>query len=85
MIDEPSQDEILSSALVKQRIHHIQDWRKAVQEASPVPVNVDQAGKWLNYMFGTQTPGEENGESVAQTVVHTVSNTPVGEFLNRKH
>ena len=81
-VDETSQDEILSNALVKQRLHYITDWRRTLKQASPVPVDVDDAGDFLNDMFGIQPPAEKGGGAVAQTVVQTVSDTVVGMFLH---
>jgi lipoate-protein ligase A len=80
-VDEASQDEILSKALVGTRLHHISDWRRTLQQASPIPVDVDGVGDWLNHMFGIRPPDEKGGP-VAQTVVETLSDTVVGEFLS---
>ncbi|EAQ84102.1 hypothetical protein CHGG_10506 [Chaetomium globosum CBS 148.51] len=81
-VDEASQDEILSKAVVKQRLHYITDWRRTLQQASPIPVDVDDAGEFLNHMFGIQPPAENGGGAVAQTVVQTISDTVVGMFLD---
>ncbi|KAH6848166.1 hypothetical protein B0I37DRAFT_415840 [Chaetomium sp. MPI-CAGE-AT-0009] len=81
-VDETSQDEILSKALVKQRLHYITDWRRTLKQASPVPVDVDDAGEFLNHMFGIQPPAEKGGGAVAQAVVQTISDTVVGSFLD---
>ncbi|KAL2197073.1 hypothetical protein P885DRAFT_36355 [Corynascus similis CBS 632.67] len=82
-IDETSQDAILSKALTHQRLHHIIDWRRTLEDASQIPVEVDQVGNFLNHMFGIQTPTSKGGETVAQTVEKTISGTTVGKFLKR--
>lgn len=52
-IDQPSQDQSVGQALVKQRIHHISDWRETLKSASPIPIaNSEPIGRWLNTMFG---------------------------------
>ncbi|KAK3293577.1 uncharacterized protein B0H64DRAFT_216499 [Chaetomium fimeti] len=81
-VDETSQDEILSNGLVKQRLHYITDWRRTLKQASPVPVDVDDAGEFLNHMFGIQPPAEKGGGAVAQAVVQTISDTVLGQFLD---
>lgn len=83
-VDETSQDEILSKALVKQRLHYITDWRRTLKQASPVPldVDVDDAGDFLNHMFGIQPPADKGGGALAQGVVQTISDTVVGAFLD---
>ncbi|KAH6622701.1 hypothetical protein F5144DRAFT_336571 [Chaetomium tenue] len=81
-VDEASQDEILSKGLVKQRLHYITDWRRTLKQASPIPVDVDDAGEFLNHMFGIQPPAEKGGGAVAQAVVQTISDTVVGMFLD---
>ncbi|KAK4121823.1 hypothetical protein N657DRAFT_599923, partial [Parathielavia appendiculata] len=50
-VDDASQDVVLSNALVEQRLYYIEDWRSALRQASPVPVDVEGVGEWLNYMF----------------------------------
>ncbi|KAK4248933.1 hypothetical protein C7999DRAFT_39922 [Corynascus novoguineensis] len=82
-IDENSQDAILSKALTHQRLHHIVDWRRTLEDASQIPVEVDQVGKFLNHMFGIQTLTSKGGETVAQTIEKTISDTAVGVFLKR--
>ncbi|KAL2143670.1 hypothetical protein VTI28DRAFT_10177 [Corynascus sepedonium] len=82
-IDETSQDAILSNALTHQRLHRIIDWRRTLEDASQIPVEVDQVGNFLNHMFGIQTPTSKGGETVAQTVEKTISDTTVGKFLKR--
>lgn len=60
-VDEASQDEALSQALVKKRLHDITDWRRTLKLASPIPVDTDEVGEWLNYMFGIQPQKEKGG------------------------
>ena len=81
-VDEDSQDAVLSNALAKQRLHYIKDWRRTLKQASPVPVDVDDAGEFLNHMFGIQPPTPKGGGAVAEAVVQTISDTIVGEFLS---
>ncbi|KAK4151989.1 hypothetical protein C8A00DRAFT_35359 [Chaetomidium leptoderma] len=80
-VDAASQDEILSNALVKQRVHYIKDWSTTLTRASPVPVDVDDAGEFLNHMFGIRPPADKGG-AVAELMTGMISDTVVGEFLN---
>ncbi|KAL2185558.1 hypothetical protein L209DRAFT_766288 [Thermothelomyces heterothallicus CBS 203.75] len=82
VIDEASQDAILGKALVHQRLHYVEDWRKTLGEASQIPVDVDDVGDFLNHMFGIRTPTSKGGGGpVAQAVVQTISGTAIGKFL----
>jgi hypothetical protein len=81
-VDEDSQDEILSKALVKKRLHYITDWRRTLEQASPVPVDVDDAGEFLNHIFGIQPSAKKGGGAAAQAVVQTISDTVLGMFLD---
>jgi lipoate-protein ligase A len=81
-VDDASQDVILSNALVKERLHHIQDWRSTLQQASPVPVDVDGVGEWLNHMFGIEASINQDGGAVSDAVVQMISGTSIGKFLN---
>ncbi|KAL2179758.1 uncharacterized protein P884DRAFT_327603 [Thermothelomyces heterothallicus CBS 202.75] len=87
VIDEASQDAILGKALVHQRLHYVEDWRKTLGEASQIPVDVDDVGDFLNHMFGIRTPTSKGGGGpVAQAVVQTISGTAIGKFLlSRAH
>ncbi|KAL2128502.1 hypothetical protein VTI74DRAFT_9102 [Chaetomium olivicolor] len=81
-VDEASQDEVLSKALAKQRLHYIRDWRRSLKQGSPVPVDVDDVGEFLNHMFGIPQPTEKGGRTLSQVAVEMISKTLVGEFLN---
>jgi lipoate-protein ligase A len=81
-VDEASQDVILSSGLVNERLHHIQDWRTTLEQASPVPVDVDGVGEWLNQMFGIEASATPEGGTVSDSIVQTISGTAIGKYLN---
>lgn len=68
---------------MKQRLHHIGDWRDAFKQASPVPVEADNVGELLNHLFGIHTPNSLGSGAVADAVVQAISDTPLGAFLNR--
>ena len=51
-IDGVSQDQAVSEALDGQALHEIRDWHEALGTASPVPLESDHVGKWLNGLFG---------------------------------
>ncbi|KAK3304677.1 uncharacterized protein B0T15DRAFT_250525 [Chaetomium strumarium] len=78
-----SPDEILSKALVNQRIHHIKDWRTTLQQASSRIVDVNDLGEWLNDAFGLQTPGIKGDLSVADATVEMLAQTEVGRYLSK--
>ncbi|KAL2160789.1 hypothetical protein VTH06DRAFT_986 [Thermothelomyces fergusii] len=81
-VDGASQDAIVSEALVHQRLHDVEDWRKTLREASQIPVDVDDVGDFLNHMFGIPTrTSESGGGPVAQEVAKTISDTAIGKFL----
>ncbi|KAJ4307252.1 hypothetical protein N0V88_000633 [Collariella sp. IMI 366227] len=80
-VDEVSQDAVLSQALAKQRLHYIKDWRRTLKQASPVPVDVDDVGEFLNHMFGIQTAAEKGG-ALFEMATDMVSHTLLGEFLD---
>ncbi|KAK4235777.1 hypothetical protein C8A03DRAFT_36363 [Achaetomium macrosporum] len=82
-VDEASQNEILSKALVNQHIHHIKDWRTTLKQASPSPVDVDDAGEWLNHIFGIQTPGVKGDRSLAETTIEMIAQTKVAQYLSQ--
>lgn len=78
-VDEASQDAALSQALVKTRLHHISDWRETLRSASPVPVDTDEVGEWLNHMFGIQDCPEEGGlvSQIAGGILADALTTPL--------
>ncbi|KAK4102511.1 hypothetical protein N658DRAFT_447053 [Parathielavia hyrcaniae] len=84
-VDDASQDVILSNAMVEQRLHHIKDWRSTLRQASPVPVDAEGVGEWLNHMFGIQTLSHNSGGAMAEAVIKAISDTAVGRFLDRHH
>ncbi len=67
---------------MKQRLHHIKDWRRTLKQASPIPVDVDDVAEWLNHMFGIDTHTPFGSGAVAQAVTQTISDTVVGAFLD---
>ena len=67
---------------MNQRLHYIKDWRRTLKQASPVPVDVDDVGEWLNHMFGIHTHAPFGGGAVAAAVTQTISDTAVGALLD---
>lgn len=53
-IDQTSQDQALSKALIGQSIHHIADWCEALRDASPLPVESEVVGGWLNSLLSIE-------------------------------
>jgi lipoate-protein ligase A len=51
-LDGLSQDQAISKALVGRTLDEIRDWHKALEEASPVSLESEHVGKWLNGLFG---------------------------------
>lgn len=78
-VNEAEQDAFLSKALTNKRLHHITDWRRTLTQASPVPVDVDAVGDFLNHMFGIQSSADTAAETVAEMISHNI----IGEFLQR--
>ncbi|KAL2265781.1 hypothetical protein VTJ83DRAFT_6881 [Remersonia thermophila] len=70
----------LAAALVRQRLHHISDWRRALDEAGRGPVDPG-VGEFLNEMLGIRSSADASSASVAQMVEHIISDTPLGRFL----
>ena len=58
-LDGISQDQAISAALVGQTLHEIKDWNETLEEASPVSLESDGAGRWLNSLFGV---GQGDGQ-----------------------
>lgn len=51
-LDRLSQDQAISKAIVGRKLHEIRDWHEALEEASPVSLESEHVGKWLNGLFG---------------------------------
>ncbi|KAK0634341.1 hypothetical protein B0T17DRAFT_481550 [Bombardia bombarda] len=70
-VDSASQNQVLSQALVSQHLHRITDWREALGSASPVPVDSEPVGRWLNGIFlplmSLSEPAQQDGLKVAST------------------
>ncbi|KAL2117153.1 hypothetical protein VTJ04DRAFT_9321 [Mycothermus thermophilus] len=79
---EEESDEALSTALVNRRLHHITDWQRLLQEASPTPVS-PSIGNFLNDMFGIRPSPDGKGGSVAEMIEQTIAETPLGRFLSQ--
>lgn len=54
--DGLSQDQAISKALAGRILGEIRDWRKTLEEASPVSLESGHVGKWLNGLFGVGAP-----------------------------
>ena len=51
-VDSISQDHALSQSLVNKTIYHVADWKELLMSASPVPLDEEAVGSWLNRLFG---------------------------------
>jgi lipoate-protein ligase A len=55
-LDGLSQDQAISKALAGRTLHEVEDWHKTLEEASPVPLQNEHVGQWLDGLFGVGRP-----------------------------
>lgn len=41
-------------------MHHVADWREALEKASPVPIETEPVGDWLNSLLSVESVNGAN-------------------------